>query len=59
MPILENFLLFFIFFCIAAVLVWALRDNRRLQKELKQTELESAKPYLKGIGRLNIFCELV
>ena len=43
MPILENFLLFFIFFCIAAVLVWALRDNRRLQKELKQTELERVK----------------
>ena len=40
---LENFLLVFIFFCIAAGLVWALRDNRRLQKELKQTDLERVK----------------
>ena len=43
MPALEIFLLVFIFFCIAAGLVWALRDNRRLQKELKQTDLERVK----------------
>ena len=40
MPALEIFLLVFIFFCIAAGLVWALRDNRR---KLKQTDLERVK----------------